>query len=503
MRKTMVKFMARLMFVGCALLLLCASSYSKVTAEEKAAIAEKIEKALEHKDFKNALVGIYAVSLESGKEIYAYNADITMIPASNNKLFTTAAALDALGPDYTYETDLMRVGTIKNGILEGHLVIVGSGDPTISGRFNEGDVTAALRGWVDKVKAAGIQRVEGYVIGDDDLWNDDYYGESWDWSEVGEWYSAPSSALSFNDNCVDLIWTPAEKPGQAATFTLQPETQYLRFENYVTTRKKGSGSDRYYHRAMNSPDVRIRGGIDIDSEPKTDSATVDNPTLYFAAVLCELLERAGVEVAKGPADIDQFENKQAFQEGRQSIATHQSPPLSEIVRVINKRSQNFYADQVLRTLGKAKGGDGGYRSGTRAVIEFLKDKKVSTDGFRMSDGSGLSWINHTSSRTLVELLRAMRRHRHAAAFVDSLPIGGEAGTLKYRFGETSRQRKVQPQVRGKTGLIAYTRTLAGYYTSESGEEMVFAVMLNNYTAGRPLTWIDRLATIIFTEGKGW
>lgn len=458
---------------------------------------------LQNEDMRNALVGVYAVTLDEGRVICSHHADITMIPASNNKVFTTAAALDILGPDYTYTTTLERVGTLENGILRGHLILVGSGDPTISGRFNGGDTTEVLRKWVDAVKAQGIIRVEGCVVGDDDLWNDDLYGSGWDWSEIGEWYSAPSSALSFNDNCVDLLWVAGEEVGRPASFTQDPDTRYLHFRNYITTRAARSGSDRYYHRGTNSREVDIRGGMDIHLGTRKDSASVDNPTLYFATVFCEMLEKAGVEVTLGAADIDQFPIKQEFKEGRTRIASHTSPPLSEIINVINRVSQNFYANQVLRTLGQQVKGVGGYREGTQVVKEFLERNQINTSGFVMVDGCGLSWENHTTPRTMVETLRFMRRHPHSAIFVDSLPSGAKSGHLSARFNENDTQKMVKPSVVAKTGLIGFTRTLSGYCTTDSGEEVVFSVMLNNYTAGRAYTWIDRIVTLIATEGKAW
>ncbi len=470
----------------------------------KEATAQAIDELLKSKELKHSLVGIYAVSIQSGEEIYARNADISMIPASNNKLFTTAAALGILGPNYTYTTTVERVGDIEEGILKGHLVIVGSGDPTISGRFHNGDTTKVLRDWVEAVKAEGIQRVEGFVVGDDDLWNDDDYAPAWDWSYMGEWYGAPSSALSFNDNCVDLYWTAGEGVGQAATYETDPDTRYLTIQNYVTTRKKGTGADRFYDRAMHSRVVKVEGGVDLGAKRQADYASVDNPTRYFATVFAEMLERAGIEVVEGPADIDDFEDKTVFKRLRRRIASYQSPPLSELIHVINKRSQNFYAEQVLRTVGQKAKGVGGYKAGCQAVKEFLRKNGIDTGSFNMEDGSGLGWANRTSPKTLVDLLKFMHGHKHGAIFKDSLPIGGDRiGTLRARFGETSAQRKVASKIRGKTGSIFSTRTLSGYMTTVSGDELAYSIMFNNDINGLTLTMIDRIATLLANEGQGW
>jgi serine-type D-Ala-D-Ala carboxypeptidase/endopeptidase (penicillin-binding protein 4) len=473
---------------------------AEVSEKARRKIADKISEALEHQDFKNALVGILVEEADSGEVVYEKNAHITMIPASNNKLFTTAAALEILGDDYSYKTGLYRIGDIEDGILKGHLVVAGSGDPTISGRYNEGDITATLKKWVDVLKKAGVRRVEGYLVGDDDIWNDDDYVSGWGFASVGEWYSAPSSALSFNDNCVDITWSPGAKSGAPATYTLEPETDYLTFINRVTTRPQNSGSDRYYRRRMYSSTVEVVGGIDINRSRATDYASVDNPTLYFVTVLSEIMEREGIEVLLGPIDIDEFKDKEFIRKGRVELTHHISPPLWELCRVINKRSQNFYAEQVLRTLGKEQGGDGGYRSGARAVRDFLVEKGVPTGGFRMSDGSGLAWTNHTSPRTLVELLRVMKDN---VIYVDSLPVGGERGSLQSRFVETNTMKRVRSRVKGKTGLINMTRTLSGYVETDSGQQLAYSVMLNNYTGGRSTTWIDRIVTTIATEGEGW
>lgn len=492
--------MLKRMLIG---LMALALSFPALAAGREAT-AHAIDELLRSKELKHSLVGIYAVSIAGGEAIYARNEDISMIPASNNKLFTTAAALGILGPNYTYTTTVERVGDIEDGILKGHLVIVGSGDPTISGRFHDGDMTKILRDWVDAVKADGIQRIEGFVVGDDDLWNDDDYAPTWDWSYMGEWYGAPSSALSFNDNCVDLYWTAGENVGQAATFETVPDTRYLIFQNYVTTRKKGTGADRYYDRAMHSRVVKIEGGVDLGVKRRADYASVDNPTRYFATVFTELLERAGVEVVEGPADIDDFEDKTVFKRGRRRIVSYQSPPMSELIRVINKRSQNFYAEQVLRTIGLKAKGVGGYKAGCQAVKEFLRKHGIDTGSFNMEDGSGLGWANRTSPKTLAELLKFMHGHKHGDIFIDSLPVGGgREGTLRMRFGETSAQRKVASKILGKTGSIFTTRTLSGYITTVSGDRLAYSIMFNNDINGLTLAMIDRIATLLANEGQGW
>lgn len=430
-----------------------------------------------------ASVGISVVDLSSGKTLYAREASKNFMPASNTKLYTTAVALDLLGPEFTWATPLMAVGSISDSTLTGNLVIRGSGDPVIGGRYNDGDITALFRSWADSLKAAGIRTVDGALIGDDDAFDDLALGVGWSWDDEPWWYSAEIGALSLNDNTVDFTVEPTS-PGGPGRITWEPlQTGYITVVNATRTLGPEERLDEGYARERDGNRMTITTEVPV-GYTETEPISIHNPTLYFLHVLREVLVAEGIAVTGGIADIDDLPIKPDLSAAR-TVATHQSPPLKAVVEVINKVSHNLYAEQVLKTLGTvlpdttSDARPGSAAMGWARGRHSLGTAKVDTARIQLRDGSGLSRMNFIAPEMTTSLLTYMWEHSDDStrtAFVRSLPIAGVDGSLENRMIGTP----AAGNVRAKTGTFTGASTLSGYVTTSRGTPLAFSVMVNMY-----------------------
>ncbi len=439
-------------------------------------LQSEINAVLADPAFANAYWGVEIQSLKNGQYFYRRNVHKSFRPASNLKLLTTGTALVKLGTDFTYTTCLYRKGSISNGTLQGDLIIRGSGDPTITGRFHDGNMLAVFQDWADSLKAHGIRRIEGRIVGDDNAFADEIMGEGWAWDYQSDWYAAQISALSFNDNCVDILFTPGKAVGDTVRFRLEPPTHYVRVINEVVTVPKHRAKGVFYHRERGENIVHVTGSIEIGSPEKRDWFSVENPTWYTATVFREVLVSRGITVGGPAVDIDSLKNFGYTQSDSLCVARYRSPDLAQIVRAVNKVSQNLYAELLLRTLGKVYRNDGSARGGIAVVKHFLAGIGIDTARVAMFDGSGLSHLDMVTPDEMVTLLRYLYRSPVSNEFLDSLPIAGVDGSLKNRMKGTA----AEANVRAKTGYISNTRSLSGFVTTQDGELLVFSILTNNY-----------------------
>ncbi|MCX7906885.1 MAG: D-alanyl-D-alanine carboxypeptidase/D-alanyl-D-alanine-endopeptidase [Bacteroidetes bacterium] len=435
----------------------------------------RIERLLDQPAFANAFWGVEIRSLQSGRIWYARNARKSFVPASNLKLLTTAAALDQLGAEWRFETSLYADGPIADGLLRGDLVVRGGGDPTIGARFFGDNPLAVFEAWADSLLRGGVRVITGDIIGDDDAFDDLPLGYGWSWDDEVYGYSAQISALSFNENVIEVRLLAGAEPGSPARLVVRPETDYVRLYNQTLTLPADSALRERYDRERAGNTFYVRTRLPVGQEVRA-RLSVDNPTLYFTTVLYETLQRRGIQVLGRPRDVDELSIKPDY--GRMRLLwTHRSPPLREIVRVINKISQNLYAELLLRALGRARFGVGSAEAGIRAARESLVRAGLDTSRVVMVDGSGLSRLNLITPQDLVKVLLFMRGHPHGDAFFESLPIAGVDGTLANRM----RRGPARGRVRAKTGFVGHVRTLSGYLQTQRGEWLVFSLMANHYT----------------------
>lgn len=428
----------------------------------------------------NAWWTINVKTVDSELPWYQKDVGRSFIPASNTKLYTTAAALDLLGPDFKYETSLWADGPVENGRLKGNLIVKGSGDPVIGGRFNDGDITKTFREWAEKLKSLGITTIEGDLIGDDNAFDDQALGYGWQWDDLDFWYAAETSALSFNDNCVDFQLI-AQLENMPAEIRWEPMmTTFVQVTNRSLT-VAGGNIDESYSRIPNTNSFILASKVPA-GRTDLESLTVANPTKYFVHVLREVFQREGISVLGDSHDVDDLGTPLVYGDGH--LFSYFSPPLSDIVRVLNKNSHNLYAEQVLKTLAVELPVDGFPKgSGAMGIARARKmfaEAGVDTLHLQLVDGSGLARQNLITSDMTLNLLLYMAKHPNgqvASAFIDSLPIGGVDGTLSGRMKQTA----AASNVRAKTGTVGNASALSGYVTTANGTRLAFSIMANHFT----------------------
>jgi D-alanyl-D-alanine carboxypeptidase/D-alanyl-D-alanine-endopeptidase (penicillin-binding protein 4) len=436
-----------------------------------ASLRHDLDAVLDRPALAPAFWGVQVRSLKTGKTLYARNASKAFRPASTLKLVTTAVALDNFGPEARLRTTVEAVGRVDGtGRIVGDLFLVGRGDPTLGGgRYGDGRPLRPFEEMADALRAAGVKRIEGRIVGHEGLFAGDRRGNDWGWEDLVWSYGAEVSSLSFNDNSVGLKLSPGEQPTDPAALDLVPPSGYYRVVSTVTTGPPGSKTDLRLTRDSGSNLIHLSGAIAIGEEPWEGWAAVEDPARFAATVLAEVLEARGIRVTRGVAT-----SSEPLPAGLRELASHESPPMAELIRGVNKESRNLHAEVLLRLLGARLTGEGSVASGHIAVGEFLRRQGVSTEGWGMEDGSGLSRSNVVTPAGLVDLLVAMDRHPHAAAFRASLPVAGADGTLKTRMKGTPAEGRLL----AKTGTLALVNGLAGYVTTARGERVAFAALAN-------------------------
>ncbi len=471
-------------------LLLCLPGLARAQSGPEA-LAAAIGAVIDAPDFDDALWGVHVLDLDSGATLYARNAQKNFIPASVQKLFSTAAALDGLGPDFRYTTTLYLDGAVRDSVLEGNLVVRGSGDPSIGGRLFEEDYptdrdpTALFRAWADSLRALGITYVTDHVIGDDDVFDDTELGNGWAWDDVPSVYAAEIGGLSFNEGRI-VVTAEGTSPGRAATLSWEPaDTDYVYFINNTETVTAREGRDREVRRERGGNVFWIESEVPSGQRLR-HSLSVHNPTRYFAHVLRGTLRAEGVYVDGDPVDIDDWRQKPDYAR-LMPVASHTSRPLADLAALTNKESQNLYAEHLLKTLGAQRCPPdrpddvdcGSAEAGLLAAAPLFERAGLDLERMRLRDGSGMTPYNMVSPEDATALLRTMWIHPDPAvtdAFVNSLAVGGEDGTLERRM----RRGRARGNVRAKTGTVTGAKNLSGYVAAADGRTLAFALLVNNF-----------------------
>jgi D-alanyl-D-alanine carboxypeptidase/D-alanyl-D-alanine-endopeptidase (penicillin-binding protein 4) len=478
------------------------STFTGFAAQHKE-LAKRIDSILTRPDVARGFWGVEIDELDTGRVVYSHDAGRLFTPASNTKLFTTAATLALIGPDYRFRTSVeSATPPDKYGRLSGDLVLVGRGDPNLSGRtlpYNlktERPLSPAhvLEELADQLVARGVKVIDGDVVADDSFFVYERYGEGWSQDDlVWEW-GAPVSALSINDNVVYVNVLPAERVGERAFVGISPFAEYYQVENRVLTSPAGSGPrNLLIQRQPGSNHLEIWGNIPLDDPGAGEALAIEEPAEFCARLFWELLAKRGIVmyghtrarhtmlaslgtisvIAQAP-----LSGGAAAPPSSQpvALAQHESLPLGLDIRVINKVSQNLHAEMLLRLLGREKGTGGSIAGGLEVLRGFLVKADVRPEEYVFYDGSGLSRENLVSPHAIVKLLRYAASQSWFAEYVDSLPLAGMDGTLAARF-HTLPPGAI---LRAKTGSLDHVNTLSGYLTTARGERLVFSILGNNH-----------------------
>lgn len=435
--------------------------------------------------------GVEVYSLDVKKLLFQYNDDFLLMPASNMKLLTTSLAMLRLGPDYRFTTRIVREPS-------GDVVLIGSGDPSISGRVypyskdeKSGPPLAALEALADQMVASGLTRVDGDIVGDDRLYPWAPYPPSWTQDDMLRDYGAPVSALTLNDNTITVNIQPGAQAGDLARLSLSPAVEYYAIDNRIVTVARGGESRVRVSRVEGSRQLLLWGSIPVGHAAIAETVAVDDPALFAAEALYDILVRRGVAihgkpVARHRAVQDDYDPGRSVE-----LASRVSPPLVELLQVTDKTSQNLHAELMLREVGRVTRHQGTREAGLEEMATLFKEAGAAPGDARVEDGSGLARNVMVTPRLMTRILTHLYESKYKDDWISLLPIGGEDGTLKNRLCCTVDAANIH----AKTGTLSRAIALSGYAQSKTQGWLAFSIIVNSFSApsSEVRKWIDKIA----------
>ncbi len=426
-------------------------------------LANAYSKFESDQQLKFGSASLTVLNAETGEVLFSGNGNTGLASASTLKTITSATAYHLLGKDFTWETTLGYTGTISgDGILSGDLIITGSGDPSLgSDRYEQTKSETLLKRWVDAVARAGIKRIAGRVISDDRLFGTQTLPGGWTWHDIGNYYGAGPSTLTWRENQFDLIFKAGAVGQPAELLRTEPAMDYLKIVNEVKTGRAGTGDNVYAYSAPYSNIVYLRGTYGLDLK-KAISASVPDPAVDLAHNLRNRLKASGIAAETVSTARDLVTGKVSFQPVVKILDTYTSPTLEKIVYWFNQKSINLYGEHLVKTIAWKQGKDITTPEGVDVIKDFW-NKKLGIDKNAMNiyDGSGLSPANRITTISMAQILQSVKKEPWFGSFYESLPVYNN--------------------MRMKSGSISDVIAYAGYQTSSDGTPLVFSIMMNNYS----------------------
>lgn len=442
-------------------------------------IQSAIDKFQKDPELKFGSVSFAVIDLESGELISSVNKDITNPTASTAKLFSTATALEILGPNYRPKTYIYYDGIIDNsGTLNGNIWIKGGGDPTLGSSYftNSETRTVFLETWVKSIQKLGVTKIEGAIIGDASAFGYNGAPDGWNWSDLGNYYGAGPSGLSVFDNLIEMHFSTSSQAGQKTKLIKTvPEILNLEFHNYILSSTK-SGDNSYIYGAPYSLDRFGTGTLPINSKNFIVKGSLPDPEFQIAYEFQKLLLENGVSVNGGAKAVRQLEIEPLKKDQLTLIYENQGQSLIEIINLTNFKSINLFAEHMLTLIAFEKTGVGSIENGILTLENYWKGK-INLDGMHINDGSGLSRTNAISAQNYIALLQYMAKSKNAELFKKSLPVAGISGTLS----SVCKGQSAENRMYAKSGTMSRIKSYAGYIDGKSGKKYAFALIANNYS----------------------
>ena len=425
---------------------------------------------------KHASVSFCVADAITNKLIINYNPEQSLKPASTMKLITTAVAIELLGPQFTFNTSLGYSGSLnkRTGKLNGNIIIKGGGDPSLGSEYFSDHYKDFLARWVNEIKKAGIKSIEGKIITDDSYHDYQPIPAAWLWEDAGNYYGAGVYGLSVFDNTCKIHFKTSSDSAEIFITGVSPNEYRYTFSNLLIA--SGNKDNGYIFAAPYSTEGWMAGTIPINRKDFVLKGSISDPPLLIARMLSDRLESSDISVSGEPTTV-RIENKN-ISEKINHITKIASPPLSEIIKILNHESVNLYAEHLIKQLGKEFTSNGSTISGSDVIKKFLEDAGILTNGIFIEDGSGLSPHNAITANSLVRLLIYMKNQgEYFSDYYSSLPRAGIEGTLKYYFKDPVFKSRLV----AKSGSLTRVRSYAGYFTTSSGKEMIFSIIVNNFS----------------------
>jgi D-alanyl-D-alanine carboxypeptidase/D-alanyl-D-alanine-endopeptidase (penicillin-binding protein 4) len=463
------------------------NSAAKAASDPLELLQSKLTEKISKPRFAQAIWGIKVVSLDSDQPLFEYNANRLLKPASNAKLYTTALALDRLGPDYRIRTSVYsKSNPDSTGVVHGDLIVFGRGDPCFAPRFNYGLYEKSLKPLVDSIVAAGVKKIEGDLVGDDSYFKGPATGSGWIWEDLQHHYGAEASALTVDDNVIHLSIKPSQQIGKPCQIETFPSAKYLSIVNRTTT-TEGLGESISLYRPLAESTLYVTGSIGTKEKPNNGVVAIHNPAALFVTLLKEELSSRGVTISGKVITRNWLDGQLSPVEFNKltEICSTKSRPLTEILTKTLKFSQALYAQLLLLQVGSItnspfdeSAGISTEKRGVQRLKEFVSEIGIPNSEVLLQEGTGLSRDGLVTPNATVSLLKFMAHHKHAALFRNFLPVAGVDGTLVSRMENAATAKNVQ----AKTGTLPHVANISGYLKTAGGEQLAFSIMLNNCVA---------------------
>jgi D-alanyl-D-alanine carboxypeptidase/D-alanyl-D-alanine-endopeptidase (penicillin-binding protein 4) len=454
---------------------------------------------IDKSDSGKARWGVFVMSLRDGRVWYSRDGDKLFTPASNMKIYTTAVALDLLGPDFRWRTSVYAsTEPSPDGVIDGDVILYGRGAPDL-------DSKNGLPALADQLKQRGVRRVRGKIIGDESYFRGEQYGIGWQWNDLQWYYGAQPSALSVDENAAEVTLGPGSKSAGPASVVITPNDSHLELTNRATTGERDAATTIGIKRGLSNNELVVWGEFPIGGHAYSAFMSIHDPPLRAATVFKRLLNTRGIQV-DGDVETRDFRTSESTRFDPQraiELANIESAPLAIIVRTTNKESNNLYAELIVRTLGKEKGTSapdpdlpknaarGDDEAGVAVVKKWLSDHGINAISLALHDGSGLSRLDLITPESAARLLSIAAQASWRQSFYDSLPVAGHDGTLQGRL------INITGRIVAKTGSLTYDHSLSGYATTQSGNILAFSIICNDATGQtRPVKTIDAIASRI-------
>jgi D-alanyl-D-alanine carboxypeptidase/D-alanyl-D-alanine-endopeptidase (penicillin-binding protein 4) len=458
---------------------------------QKSKLNIEIEKLKNDTAMKHATWSVCVMPIKKDTVIADYNSYVSVVPASTMKIVTTAAALSILGSDFKFETKIQYDGILDTvtGILKGNIYILGGGDPTLESEYfkDKKDTSTILQKWATQLKATGIKKIEGAIIGDARIFEDNMVPPQWIWGDMGNYFGAGACGLSYHDNKYAVLFKSGVVGSKTLITSVVPNIG-INIINHVTA--GGNDDNANIYGAPYSDYRTAEGTIPANKNNYEVEGSMPDPALFCAETLELALKKIGINVSGTATTMrtlkDFYELSETIEgkdktveydcKKRKTLITNYSPPLDKIIYWTNLKSINLYAEHLLKYICYKKNGIGTDNAGTDIVTNYWKNKGIDVSGFFMNDGCGLSRANVITTRTEVQILKLMASDKNFKAFYNSLPVAGKSGSL----GGLCEGTCAENNLCAKSGYITRARGYAGYVKNKKGEMLCFSLLANNY-----------------------
>lgn len=453
-------------------------------------VASQLDGWVENPALNGSTISLSVRHAETGDILYSHQGDVYVHPASVMKLLTGAAALERLGSSYQFQTELYIDGTVVNGTLQGDVYVKGKGDPALTEQ--------SLVQFAEKLKAKGIQVINGNLYGDDTWYDSVRYSQDLNWSDETFYTGAPISALTLSPNAdfdvgtVIVEVTPSSKVGDQANIQMIPSNNYVTVDNQTRTTKKGTSLSMTVERQHGTNLITVNGMVPIDIKISRKWVAVWEPTEYALSVFYQMLGNQNIHFQQRPQLARKLVPSEAVH-----LFTHVSPSLEKLYIPFLKLSNNGIAEVLVKEMGSQTGKVGSWEEGLASMRETLGDLGMATEHLLLRDGSGMSHKNLLTANEVTKLLYEVQTKEWFPLFYEALPVAGQqdrliGGTLRYRMAQTLAAGKV----RAKTGALTGVSALAGYVETTSGETLLFSVVINNTMQQSVTNLLDELALLL-------